>query len=208
MGIIDQLASSLGRRDEIPNQELARQIVKDSNHAAVAELVSHLNDKDKAIPGDCIKVIYEIAVLSPNMASGHYRELANLLDHKNNRLQWGAMTALNAVALEIPDVIFENLPKFLAVAEKGSVITKDHLMGILIKLCTVEKYAEDAFSLFNEQLAKAPANQLPMYAEQAIPIINNSNKVRFLATLTARLDDIEKETKKARVQKVIKKIAR
>lgn len=206
MSIINQLASSLGRRDEIPNIELAKQIADDKNNKAIKELVENLNHKSKDIQNDCIKVIYEIGALNPKLISGYYADLALLLDSKNNRLQWGGMTALNTIVLEKPEVIFENLPKLVDVAEKGTVITKDNLMSILIKLCSVSKYSDDAFSLFNEQLMKSPTNQLPMYAENAMPIINDKNKTQFIKTLSSRLGDIEKDTKKARVEKVIKKL--
>ncbi len=60
MGVLDKLASALGRRDEAPNEELARAIAASADPGAVAELVSGLSNKDKAIQSDCIKVLYEI----------------------------------------------------------------------------------------------------------------------------------------------------
>ncbi|GIP30243.1 hypothetical protein J23TS9_53730 [Paenibacillus sp. J23TS9] len=39
----------------------------------------------------------------------------------------------------------------------------------------------------------------------AISIVNDSNKAGFIETLLSRLDDIEKDTKRKRVEKVIKK---
>ena len=208
MSIISQLASSLGRRDEVPNQELAKDIARKADKAAVKELVENLNNKSKDIQNDCIKVIYEIGALNPKLIADYHAEFATLLDHKNNRLQWGGMTALNVIVLEKPEVIFKNLSKLVDVAEKGTVITKDNLMAILTKLCSVAKYSENAFDLFNEQLSKCPTNQLPMYAENAVPIINEKNKARFIKTLSSRLGDIEKDTKKTRVEKVIKKLTK
>lgn len=205
MYVISKLASSLGRQDEVPNQELAQEIVKNSDKDAIKELVHHLSDKNKDIQNDCIKVIYEIGLLNPKLIAGYHQDFEKLLDSKNNRLQWGGMTALNMIALEEPDVIFSRLETLIAAAEKGSVITKDNLMAILIKLASVPKYSNDAFVLFNEQLISCPTNQLPMYAENAMPIINHTNKEIFIKTLTSRLDDFEKETKRKRVEKVIKK---
>lgn len=205
MSVLDKIATALGRRDEVPNQELAKQIADSKDTKAIAELFENLNHKSKDIQHDCIKVIYEIGVLEPKLIAGYYVELAQLLDSKNNRMQWGGMTALKSITAEKPEIIFENLGKLTDVAEKGSVITKDNLMAILIMLCGMPKYAADAFSLFNEQLMKSLPNQLPMYAENALPIISVANKDLFIKTLTSRLDDIEKETKKTRVQKVIGK---
>ena len=58
-GIIEKLASSLNRRDEVPNQGLAKEIVLSKNKKAIKELVKNLSYK-KAIQNVCIKVLYEI----------------------------------------------------------------------------------------------------------------------------------------------------
>jgi hypothetical protein len=208
MSIINKLATSLNRRDEVPNQELAKEIAAASNEKAVKELVENLNNKNRGIQNDCIKVIYETGMLKPQLIMGYMKEMLALLTSKNNRLQWGAMTALDCITNEDPKAMYAALPKILDAADKGSVITNDRCVNILIKLCATKKYAADAFVLLNERLAKSPTNQLPMYAENALPVINETNEVAFLKTLQARLAGIEKETKRARVEKIIRKLTR
>lgn len=208
MSVINKLASSLDRRDETPNQELAAEIAANNDKTAVQELVDNLSNKSKDIQSDCIKVLYEIGTLKPALISAHVNSLIELLGNKNNRLQWGAMTALHTITNEKPDAVYNTLPIIIAVADKGSVITNDHCVGILIKLVAVKKYAEDAFQLLLERLKRCPTNQLPMYAENALVVINEKNKAVFIKTLMARLSEIEKETKRARVEKVIKKLQR
>ncbi len=204
MSIIEKLASSLNRRDQLPNQELAKDIVLSKNKKAVKELVENLSNK-KAIQNDCIKVLYEIGEQEPKLIADYIHEFVEQLDSKNNRLQWGAMTALGTITNERPKEIYTILPTILEVADKGSVITKDHAVTILIKLCATKNYADGAFTLLIEQLLKSPTNQLPMYAERAVPVVNEKNKTLFVKTLTSRLNDIEKDTKRKRVEKVIKK---
>ncbi|HKR58976.1 MAG TPA: hypothetical protein VJS64_04525, partial [Pyrinomonadaceae bacterium] len=60
MTILDKLATSLGRRDEVPNQALAAEIVRAKNKDAVEELAENLTNKNKGIQSDCIKVLYEV----------------------------------------------------------------------------------------------------------------------------------------------------
>lgn len=208
MSIIDKLSTSLNRRDEIPNQELAKIIAASNDKIAVKELIQNLKNKNKGIQGDCIKVIYEIGFTKPTLIADYSKELIGLLDTKNNRLQWGAMTALDTITNENPKVIYKALGKIIAVADQGSVITNDHCVGILIKLCSIKPYAEDAFVLLLERLKISPTNQLPMYAEKALPIITDKNKANFIKLLTTRLPEIEKDTKRVRVEKVIKKISK
>lgn len=205
MTVIEKLASSLERNDEGPNIELAEQISNNNDELAVKELIELLSSKNKVIQNDCIKVLYEIGERTPSLVSNYSKEFITLLESKNNRLQWGAMTALNTITFNVPEVIYLALPKILSAAEKGSVITKDYAVAILIKLCTLKEYHNYAFSFLIEQLIKSPTNQLPMYAERALPIITSENKQLFIDALRLRLNDIEKETKRKRVEKVLKK---
>jgi hypothetical protein len=47
-----------------------------------------------------------------------------------------------------------------------------------------------------------------MYAENALPVIDAGLKDKFVKTLSGRLDEIEKESKRKRVEKVIKKLSK
>ena len=67
MTIISRLASSLNRRDEVPNQALAIEIAANADGNAVAELVENLGHKNKNIRHDCIKVLYEIGERVPSL---------------------------------------------------------------------------------------------------------------------------------------------
>jgi len=202
--VLDKLASAQNIRNTESNKELAKQITGTGDKKAVAELIANLNNK--AVQSDCIKVLYEIGDINPALITNYAPEFLSLLDSKNNRMQWGAMTALDMIAAENAALIYESLGKIMAIADKGSVITKDHCVGILIKLCTHKRYAADAFALFITLLQQCPPNQVPMYAEQALPVITKDNKEVFIRTLQARLPDIEKEPKKRRIEKVIKKL--
>ena len=206
MSVINQLAHSLNRRDEVPNQELAKKIATKKDTAAVKELIALLDHKSKDIQFDCIKVLYEIGELQPALIKAYTKKFIELLENKHNRNIWGAMAAIDTITLADPKLVYSSLSKIMDAAEKGSVITKDRTVSILIKLCSVKQYAANAFVLLLEILKTCPTNQLPMYAENATGIINDNNKIIFMKVLQSRLDEIEKETKKKRVEKVIKKL--
>jgi len=206
MSVIDQLASRLNRKDEIPNIELAVQIVAKKDQEAIKELVLHLSDKNKEIQSDCIKVLYEIGDLKPGLIAPYREDFLTLLTSKNNRLQWGAMTALNAIASEYPNAVFNDLGLILEAADKGSVITRDNAVAVLIKLYAMTEYAAKVFPLLTEQLKSCPTNQLPMYAENAAPVLQDKDKEDFIAVLSSRLDEFEKESKRKRVEKIIRKL--
>ena len=206
MSVINQLASSLGRNDEVPNQELAAKIAKKKDKEAVGELIHLLDDKNKGIQNDCIKVLYEIGAINPSLITRHAKVFFDLLHHRNNRLQWGAMTAIATIAPYDPKLVFGSLAKIIDAADKGSVITRDQAVMVLIALCSDERYADKAFDLLNEQLLKSPVNQLPMYAERAAPVVSDKNRALFIKSLSSRLDEIEQDSKRIRIEKVIKKV--
>lgn len=206
MSVIPRLATSLNRQDEVPNRELAIEIAANADTAAVAELVENLNHKSKDIRYDCIKVLYETGEQAPSIIAAHANQFAALLESKDNRMQWGGMTALNAIASERPDVVFAAIAQLAAVADKGSVITRDNFVAILIKLSGIPQYCEQTIPLLNEQMLSCPANQLPMYAENALPVMTGNHKAEFVRTLSGRLGDFEKESKRKRVEKVLKRL--
>jgi hypothetical protein len=208
MTIIDKLASSLSRRDEVPNQQLAMQIVGRNDEKAVKELVRNLTNSDRAIQSDCIKVLYEVGERKPALIARYAGEFSSLLDSENNRLVWGGMAALDQIALANPKTIFGMLPKIVGSGEKGSVITRDHAVGILIKLASLAQFRERVIPLLIEQLKRAPTNQLPMYSENLAPIVTEKNRAAFVRTLNSRLHDIEKAAKRKRVERVIAKLNR
>lgn len=207
MSIVPLLATSLNVRNEEPNIALAEKIIATNNSAGVEELVELLQSKKKDIQNDCIKVLYEIGYRSPQRIAKYYKAFLPLLKSKNNRMQWGAMTALGSIASIKHKELFTEIDNIIDAADNGSVITRDHAVNILITLCGKKEYSNKAFPLLIQQLRASPANQLPSYAEKSMPLINASNKAIFISTLTAKLSSIETPTKKARVEKVIRKIS-
>jgi len=203
----DLLASSLGRRDDKPNQELADAIITNKQHDWVRELVNNLNHKDKNIQSDSIKVLYEIGERgAADMISPYCSEFAKTLTSKNNRLVWGAMTALDTIATVYPKGVFEFIEIIAPAIDKGSVITVDHGVGILAKLSSIDQYADTAFPLLVEQLRRCPIKQLPMYIEKSEMAINEHNYNLFVNLIQSRLSEVDKDSQKTRLQKVLKRL--
>jgi predicted AlkP superfamily phosphohydrolase/phosphomutase len=49
---------------------------------------------------------------------------------------------------------------------------------------------------------------ISMYAEKALAVVNDKNRETFIQALTRRLQDVDKETKRKRIEKVILKLSR
>lgn len=204
MSIIEQLSSSMNSKIQDQNIALAKTIVETNNSSAIAELVAGLNSKK--IASDCIKVLYEIGVLNPKLITTFAPVFLEYIKHKDNRLQWGSMTALSCISKIETDFVYEKLPEILDAANIGSVITKDHAFNILIELCTKSKYYSSVFPLLNEQLLLAPNNQFPKYIEQTYTVFKLEDKELFLKTIEAKIDSIEVPSKRKRVEKILQKL--
>ncbi len=86
------------------------------------------------------------------------------------------------------------------------MITRDHAVGILVKLGTLKQYADECMPLVVEQLLTCPNNQLPMYAEMSLALVNDKNKPALQKVMTRRLAGLEKESQKKRVANVLKRL--
>jgi hypothetical protein len=204
--IIDQLASSLGKRDELPNIVLASKIAKSGNEDHLKELFSLVAGKKPAVRNDAIKVIYEIGERKPEMISKHVEDFISLLKHNDNRMIWGAMTALSSISKTQPKLLVPFMVDIVDAIDKGSVITRDHGIFILSHIATLPKQHKHCLELLLEQLEKAPVNQLPMYAEKTTEVVTMPFVKRMINTLEARTDVIEIPSKAKRIEKVIKQL--
>jgi hypothetical protein len=204
--VLSKLATAIGRRDDLPNQKLALELIASRDEKAIKELVNNLSNDDRNIQSDCIKVLYEIGERDPKLIAAHYEEFATLLASRNNRLVWGAMTALDSIALVKPKGVYGLLPKIVETANRGSVITRDHAVGILAKLTSVTEYSDTCFPLLLDQLRKCPNNQFPMYVEIAAPAVHQAHRADFVELVGERLTKLDRESQRRRVLKVLNRL--
>jgi len=204
MSIITSLASSLGRRDEVPNQELARALAAKKDKAGIREIAENLWNKDKNIQADCIKVLYEIGYLEPKLVADYAGDFVKLLKSRNNRLVWGGMTALAEAAKANPDAVFKHLDEIKKAKETGSVITVDNAISTLAWTAAANrKYNEAIFPYLLKHLSSCRPKEVPQHSEKTLPAVNSSNKADFIKVLEKRMEDLS-GSGLARVKKVIK----
>ena len=65
MSVLDKLASRQGVKSDVPNQELARELVLNNFTDGINEIAENLSYNEKAVQSDCVKVLYEIGYLNP-----------------------------------------------------------------------------------------------------------------------------------------------
>ena len=82
MSVLEQITYHQGRRDEIPNQELVGELAAKENKDGILELVENLRHTDKHVQADCIKVLYEVGYLNPELIGGYAGDFLYLLEER------------------------------------------------------------------------------------------------------------------------------
>ena len=207
MSIIKKLSSSLHRSDEIPNQELAIEIIMKNDSDAVKELVGNIFNKDKAIQNDCIKVLYEIGERGkPELIAQYVGTFIALLSSKNNRMVWGAMTALGTVAKLKASEIWKQIDEVIAANEKGSVITQDWGIRVLAAVSASDRvYEKKLYPYLLNFLKKCISRDVPKHAESVFAAVNGVNKEEFIAVLKERQKQLT-PSQMTRIRKLFRKL--
>ena len=204
MSILDKLASSLKRRDEIPNQELARELAASRNVDEIRQIAEAISNKDAAIRADCIKVLYEIGYLAPELIAPYAFDFLKLLKSRNNRLVWGAMIALATIAPISADALYPQVDEIQKAFQAGSVITRDAGVMTLAGIAYANPiYNREIFPFLLEHLRSCRPKDVPQHSEKILPAVDAENKADFIAVLEKRMEFIP-GSGVARVRKVIK----
>ncbi|MCG8699302.1 MAG: hypothetical protein MI922_14700, partial [Bacteroidales bacterium] len=160
---------------------------------------------DKKFQNDSIKVLYEIGLRGGSeLISLYWHTFVKLLLQKNNRLIWGAMTALDTIALLQSGNLVAHLDIIKSAVDNGSVITIDGGVSVFAKLASIDKHCELVLPLLIEQLEKCPPKQFPQYIEKSVVAFNEKTMELFKQTIKLRYEDLAKDSQRKRVDKVIK----
>jgi hypothetical protein len=205
--VLSKIAYFQNQRDEVPNQELARQLAQTRNTAGIQEIAAHLWDKNKNIQSDCLKVLYEIGYLAPDLIADYTGEFLKLLHNKNNRLVWGAMIGLAAVAGLRADTVWAQVDDVLRVTETGSVITVVWGVRTLAKVAATSPERRDRiFPFLKHTLETCIPRDVPTHAESMLCAVDQSVRAEFLSILDARRAEMT-PSQQARLKKVLKALS-
>ena len=206
MTIAGRLASALERNDERPNVALAEALAASPDPDAVAELVGLLRTGSKPQRHDAIKVLYELGERDPEQIAPYFDTFVSLLSTRDNRMRWGTMSALAALAPIRQREVFGHLDAVLAAADAGKVISKDKAMKLLSDLNAMRELTPTVTPIILARLKESAINQVPMYAELAAPTIAEADKPAFRQIVSDWRDRIPMPAKKKRLEQVLKKL--
>ena len=206
MSALDKIAYLLNRRDEVPNQELARELAETKNKAGIREIAANLWNKNKSIRSDCLKVLYEIGYINPDLIADYAGDFLKLLQDKDNRMIWGAMIGLATIADRRAKEIWAHVGAVMGAVEQGSLITVVWGVKTLAGVAaTDKKYRKKIFPFLLAQLKTCLPRDVPLHAESILRAVDKSNQKEFLSVLEARKSEMT-PAQLARLKKVVKKL--
>ena len=206
MSVLNKIAYYQNRRDEIPNQEVARELADTRIAADIREIAANLWNKEANIQSDCLKVLYELGYLAPELIEGYAGDFLKLLKHRNNRMVWGGMIALSTIAARKADELIGHLPEIIKTMEAGTVITNDAGIKILADMAaSKEKYRPQIVPYLLKRLADSRSVDTPRYAERIAPAVGTAYQAEFTHILETRMESAT-SSRLARLKKVLKEI--
>ncbi len=206
MSVIQRIAYFQDRRDEVPNQILAQELAENQDEAGIREIAQNVWNANPAIQSDCVKVLYEIGALQPRLIAGYADDFLTLLGHKNNRLVWGGMMALAAIASIRAAELFEHWPAIRQATEAGSVITADNGIKALALIAAAgDSQRQAIFPYLLKHLATCRPKDVPQRAEKIALAVDAGNRPAFVAALEKRIHDLS-GAQAVRVRRVIKQV--
>lgn len=203
MSILDRIAITQGRRDEALNQALARDLAEREDQEGIRELVANLRHADQNVRSDCLKTLYEVGYLRPELIADYAVEFLRLLHDRNNRMAWGAMIALSTIAPLRAGELYPQRQRIQAAMAEGSVITVDNGVKVLAAVAAADAtYRAELFPYLLNHLATCRPKDVPQHAEAIARAVDAAQADAFVAVLERRLDNMS-ASQAARVQRVI-----
>lgn len=204
MGALEKIGFYLDQRDEVANQVLARELAENGDTTGIAEIAQNLWNKKEAIRADCIKVLYEVGFLKPELISPYLEDFLRLLVSRNNRLVWGGMYALGCIAPLKADELFPHLREIEKAMNQGSVITMDNGVKTLAGIASAKpEYQVAILPYLLEHLSKCRTKEVPQHAESTFPAVSGEFVEPFREVLEKRIVDMT-PPQAARIRKLLK----
>jgi hypothetical protein len=204
MSVLARTAWGVGRRDEVPNQDLARELAAAEDREGIAEVAGALGSKNAVLRSDCIKVLYETGYLAPQLIVPYLDSFLRLLGDRENRMVWGGMIALGTIAPLCAEQLFavrEQIVPFLA---KGTVITIDNAVKVLsVVAADRPDYGDQLWPVLERHLATCRAQDVARHAEVVHAAITLARRDDYVGLLLRRMPELS-AAQSVRVRRLIK----
>jgi hypothetical protein len=207
VSVLGRIAYFQDRRDEAPNQELARDLAQTRDEPGLREVADNLSNPNRNIQSDCLKVLYEVGYIDPGLIAPYVHEFLVLLASRNNRMVWGSMIALGTIAALEPDEIWREIESVVRVTKSGSVITTVWGVRVLAKVAAANPtYRDRLWPTLTYIVRTCIPRDVPTHAESALPAVDAGHRLEFLDLLESRGAELT-PSQSARLRRVLTQLA-
>jgi hypothetical protein len=192
--VLGRLAVSMSRSDEMPNLELAAEIVENGDDDAVGILVSVFERHDDAHAPDAARVLFEVGGRAPELLQMHAERLISLCDASQKEMLPYTMYALAPVAHLHAEALWEMRDLFwsaLADLTQPADMAQAGAVRLLSALCAAgPDFARTLAGGLVDLLGKCMPKDVAFFAESVLPALGTAHSHRAKPVLDRRMKEL------------------
>ena len=192
--ILSRLAISVGRYDEMPNLELAADLVFADDTDAVSALVGVIERHDEHHAPDAARVIAEVGTRAPDLLLAHAERLVEMIDVSQRTMLPFTMLALSPVASRHAEQLWGSRDLFwqaLADLTQPADLAQAGAVKLLAALCAAgPDYARTLAGGLVDLLGKCMPKDVAFFAESVLPALGAAHSHRAKPVLDRRLKEL------------------
>ncbi|MDP2342169.1 MAG: hypothetical protein Q8O67_14525 [Deltaproteobacteria bacterium] len=192
--LLARLAVSVGRYDEMPNLELAADIVFADDTDAVSALIAIIERHDDLHAPDAARVVCEVGTRAPDLLLAHTERLVEMIDVSQREMLPYTMLALSPVASRHADQLWASRDlfwQFLANLAQPADLAQGGAVKLLAALCAAgPDYARTLAGGLVDLLGKCMPKDVAFFAESVLPALGPAHSHRAKPVLDRRLKEL------------------
>jgi hypothetical protein len=192
--LLSRLAISVGRSDEMPNLELAADIVFADDAEAVSILIAVIERHDDVHAPDAARVVAEVGTRAPDLVLGHAERLIEMIDAARREMLPFTMLALSPVASKHAESLWSSRDLFwqsLADLTQPASLAQAGAVRLLAALCAAgPDYARTLAGGLVDLLGKCMPRDVAFFAESVLPALGSAHSHRAKPVLDRRLKEL------------------
>jgi hypothetical protein len=192
--LLARLAVSMHRTDEMPNLELAADIVFGLNGEAVSTLIGVIERHDETHAPDASRVLCEVAMREQDLLMEHADRLLALCDADHGEMLPYAMHALGPVAHRHVESLWDLRDLFwhaLTAQHPQQEMAQAAAVRVLSALCAAgPDYARTLAGGLVDLLGKCQPKDVAFFAESVLPALGPAHSHRAKPVLDRRMKEL------------------
>lgn len=192
--VLSRLAVSVGRYDEMPNLELAADIVFADDTDAISVLVAVIERHDDIHAPDAARVIAEVGNRAPDLLLAHADRLVDLIDAARTEMLPFTMLALSPVAPRYAEILWPSRDLFwsaLSDLNTPAELAQGGAVRLLSAMCAANPdYARTLAGGLVDLLGKCMPKDVAFFAESVLPALGPAHSHRAKPVLDRRLKEL------------------